>query len=45
MTVKSPSIATCAIVVSVIVTLELGEWWHWVAVIAAILTLHVPRQR
>ena len=42
---KSPSIATCAIVVSSIVTLVLGEWWHWVPVIAAILVLHVPRPR
>ncbi len=38
---KSPSIELSALVVSAIVTLVLGEWWHWVPVIAAIVVFRV----
>ncbi len=42
---KSPSIEVSALVVSAIITLALGEWWHWVPVIAAILVVHVLRSK
>jgi len=42
---KSPSIEVSALVVSVIMTLALGEWLHWVPVIAAIIVVHVLRRR
>jgi hypothetical protein len=41
---KSPSIAVSALVVSAIITLAHGEWWHWVPVIAAIVVSHVLRR-
>jgi hypothetical protein len=41
---KSPSIEVSALVVSAIITLVVGEWWHWVAVIAAIVVFHVLRR-
>jgi hypothetical protein len=41
---KSPSIEASALVVSAIITLALGEWWHWVPVIAAIVVSHVLRR-
>jgi len=41
LTVKTPSIEISALVVSLIITLVSGEWWHWVAVIAAIVVVRV----
>jgi hypothetical protein len=41
---KSPSIEVSARVVSAIITLALGEWWHWVPVIAAIVVVRVLRR-
>jgi hypothetical protein len=41
---KNPSIEVSALAVSAIITLALGEWWHWVAVIAAIVVVHVLRR-
>jgi hypothetical protein len=32
---KGPSIEVSVLVVSAIITLAIWEWWHWVAVIAA----------
>jgi hypothetical protein len=34
---KAPGIAASAVIVGIIITLLTGEWWHWVAVIAAIV--------
>jgi hypothetical protein len=42
---KSPSIEVSAVIVSAIITLALGEWWHWLPVIAALIVLHVLRPR
>ncbi len=42
---KSPSIEVSALVVSAIITLALGEWLHWVPVIAAIVLVHVLRRK
>jgi hypothetical protein len=42
---KSPRIEVWALVVSAIITLVFGEWWHWVAVIAAIVVVLVLRRR
>ena len=42
---KSPSIEVSVLVVSAIITLAIGEWWHWVAVIAAIVVFHVLRRK
>jgi hypothetical protein len=41
---KSPSIELSALVTSAIITLLLGEWWHWAAVIAAIVVVRVLRK-
>ena len=41
---KSPSIEFSALVASAILTLALGEWWHWVAVIAAFVVVRVLSQ-
>jgi hypothetical protein len=41
---KSPSIEVSALVASAIITLVVGELWHWVPVIAAILVVHVLRR-
>jgi hypothetical protein len=41
---KSPSIEVSALVASAIITLLSGEWWHWVAVIAAIVVVRVLRK-
>jgi hypothetical protein len=41
---KSPSIEVSALVVSAIITLVVGEWWHWVPVIAAIVVIHILRK-
>ncbi len=41
LSMKNPSIELSALVVSAIVTLVLGEWWHWVPVIAAIVVFRV----
>jgi hypothetical protein len=38
---KCPSIEVSALVASAIIALVLGEWWHWVPVIAAIVVVHV----
>ena len=38
---KCPSIEVSALIASAIITLVLGEWWHWVPVIAAIVVVHV----
>jgi predicted histidine transporter YuiF (NhaC family) len=38
---KRPSIEVSALVVSAIITLAIGEWWHLVPVIAAIVVVHV----
>jgi hypothetical protein len=42
---KSPSLEVSALAVSVIITLALGEWWHWVPVIAAIVVVRVLRRK
>ena len=39
------SIELSALVVSAIITLVLGECWHWVPVIAASLVVHVQWRR
>ena len=41
---KSPSIEFSALVVSAVITHVLGQWWHWVPVIAAIVVVHVLRR-
>ena len=41
---KGPSIEISAVVVSAIITLAFGEWWHWVPVIAAIVVVRALRQ-
>ena len=42
---KSPSIEVSALVVSVIIIRSvLGEWWHWVPVIAAIVVVGILRR-
>jgi hypothetical protein len=41
---KCPSIEVSALVASAIITLVVGEWWHWVPVIAAIVVIHVLRK-
>ena len=41
---KSPSIEVSALFVSAIITLVSGEWWHWLAVIAAIVAVHILRK-
>jgi hypothetical protein len=41
---KSPSIEFSALVASAIITLVVGEWWHWVAVIAAIVVVRILRR-
>ena len=41
---KSSSTEASALVVSAIITLVLGEWWHWVPVIAAIVVVRVLRR-
>jgi hypothetical protein len=41
---KSPSIEFSALVASAIITLVVGEWWHWVAVIAAFVVVRVLSQ-
>jgi hypothetical protein len=41
---KSPSIELSALVVSAIIMLALGEWWHWIPAIAAIAVVHVLRR-
>ena len=43
--VKSPSIEVSALVVSAIITLGIGEWLHWIPVIAAIVVVHVLRRK
>jgi hypothetical protein len=42
---KGPSTEVSAVVVSAIITLALGEWSHWVPVIAAIVVSHVLRRK
>jgi hypothetical protein len=42
---KSPSIEVSALVVSAIITIAVGEWWHWVPVIAAIVVVHTLRRK
>ena len=41
---KGPSIELSTLIVSAIITLVLGEWWHWVPVIAAIVVVRVLRR-
>jgi hypothetical protein len=41
---KSPSIEVAALVASAIITLVVGEWWHWVAVIGAIVVVRILRR-
>jgi hypothetical protein len=42
---KSEHRGLSVLVVSAIMTLAVGEWWHWVAVIAAIVVFHVLRRK
>ncbi len=44
LTMKSPSIEVSALVVSAIITLVSGEWWHWAPVMAAIVVVHILRR-
>jgi hypothetical protein len=41
---KCPSIEVSALVASAIITLVVGEWWHWVPVIVAIVVVHILRR-
>jgi hypothetical protein len=41
---KFPNIEVSALVASAIITLVVGEWWHWVPVIAAIVVVHILRR-
>jgi hypothetical protein len=38
-TLKSPSTEISAIFVSILFTIVFSEWWHWIAVLAAILVI------
>ena len=41
---KSPSTEVSALIVSALITLVFGEWWHWVPVTAAIVVVRVLRK-